>query len=82
VAARKRKYQTESTREKIQCTKLINLLQAGVFGNKFEGKDVELSSEKISAIKVLLAKKLPDLSQVEHTGNVTLTHEQQLEQLK
>jgi hypothetical protein len=82
MAARIRKYQTEKTREKISTDRIVAFLQAGIFGTKFQGKTVELSSEKVSAAKTLLSKRLPDLSATTLSGDVTITHESQLEQLK
>jgi len=69
-------------RTKIQTERLVAYLQAGIFGEQYQKRDITLTAEKISAIRVLLAKTLPDLSAIQHSGAVTMTHEQQLEQLK
>lgn len=52
----------ENCREKIQTTQLIIRLQDHAFGA------VELTKTQIDAIKILLAKKLPDLATVTHEG--------------
>lgn len=56
MAANKRLYQTQKTREKIQATQIVNRLQ-----EHFNGK-VELSNTQVKAASILLAKVLPDLS--------------------
>lgn len=43
-------------------------MQAGIFGSKFQGKAVDMSSEKVSAAKALLNKVLPDFVRAEVTG--------------
>lgn len=68
MAARLRKTHQEDVRAKIQCDRIVAWLQAGMFGTKFQGKDVFLTSEKVSAAKTLLNKRLPDLSQVSGPG--------------
>jgi len=50
------------TREKIQTTQLINVL------TKHALEDSDLSATRIKAIEILLRKTLPDLKQVEVTG--------------
>lgn len=65
MAARLRKNHQDDVRAKIQTDRLIAYMHAGVFGEKFQGKDVELNPVKVSAIKCLLDKRLPDLSQVQ-----------------
>ena len=72
----------DDVRAKIQCSELIRLLDDFINGKERRGKVVELSKERIRAIDILLSKSLPSLSSIDHTGNLTLTHEQQLEQLK
>lgn len=56
MAARKRKYQTESTRQKIQATQLVNRLHKIGMGT------VNATPAQVTAIKTLLAKVLPDLT--------------------
>lgn len=55
----------ERTRAKIQTSQIINRLHEFVFGN------VEMSSEQVQAAKILLGKTLPDLKQIEHSGETT-----------
>lgn len=68
MAARLRPNHQESVRAKIQTDRLLSYLQAGIFGTKFQGKDVELTPVKVSAIKCLLDKNLPDLARTEVHG--------------
>lgn len=58
MAARKTKYQTESTRAKIQAAYYINALHNHVTGKK------SMSDSQIKAAKILLDKSLPSLSDV------------------
>ena len=53
----------DSCREKIQTSQLINRLQDGAMGK------IELTTNQLAAIKILLSKTLPDLSSVENTGS-------------
>jgi hypothetical protein len=59
--ARHRKYQTESTREKIRVSYNVNRLQDFIDGK------VELSQSQVKAISILLDKSLPSLSSVDQT---------------
>lgn len=68
MAARLRLRHQDDVRAKIQADRIIAWLQAGVFGEKFQGKPVELTTEKVSAAKALLNKRVADLSNVELTG--------------
>lgn len=68
MAARLRAHHQDDIRRKIQADRLIEWLQAGVFGTKFQKKDVVLTHEKVSAAKALLNKILPDLTRAELTG--------------
>ena len=69
MAARINKRHQDDVRKKIQTDRLIAYMHAGVFGTKYQGKDVELTQVKVSAIKCLLDKRLPDLSQVQGAGD-------------
>ena len=51
------------TRARIQTTKLVDRLQECGLGK------VEISTQQLKAIQILLNKTLPDLSSVELTGN-------------
>jgi len=65
----------EGTRAKIQASQLINRLQ----DHALNGAHME--SSQIRAIEILLRKTLPDLSAVEHSGDMTLRHEDALDEL-
>lgn len=69
MAARMRKSHQDDVRAKIQVDRLIAYMHAGIFGDKYQGKQVELDAVKVSAIKALLDKRLPNLSQVQGTGD-------------
>lgn len=69
----------EETRAKIQASQLVNRLQDHVFGK--DGQTVEISQTQMKAIEILLKKTLPDLSAVEHSGDMTLRHEDALNEL-
>ena len=62
MAARKNLSQAAKTREKIQTSQLINRLTDHVLN------ELELSASQIKAIEILLKKTLPDLKQIEITG--------------
>lgn len=55
----------EETRKKVQTSQLINRLQDHVVGK------VDMSPTQVRAAEILLRKSLPDLSAVEHSGEVT-----------
>lgn len=58
----------EETRSKIQASQLINRLREHALGN------VELSQTQVRAIEILLRKTLPDLSAVEHSGDMETSY--------
>lgn len=58
MAARLRTFQTEATRAKIQAAQLINRL------NDCANGKVTLTQQQVQAIKILLDKSLPNLSDV------------------
>lgn len=67
MAARLRKTHQDDVRLKIKTTELINRVQdyaLGVIG------DDDVSSNRLNAIKMLLAKALPDLSSVTIDGDI------------
>lgn len=82
MATRFKLQHQDDIRAKIQTERLVAYLQAGIFGEQYQKRDITLTAEKISAIRVLLAKTLPDLSAIQHSGGVTMTHEQQLAHLR
>ena len=66
MAARLRKTHQDDVRAKIQVSNLITRLEKYAMG---ELSDDDISSNRLNAIKLLLAKTLPDLSSVEITGD-------------
>lgn len=64
MAARTKKIRhDEDTRKKIQAAQIINRLHGHVMG------EVQLDAAQVSSAKTLLAKVLPDLKAVEHSGS-------------
>lgn len=61
MAARLRKTHQDDVRVKIKVTELINRVQSYALG---ELSDDDVSSNRLNAIKMLLAKALPDLTSV------------------
>ncbi|MDD1776934.1 MAG: hypothetical protein LUQ65_02115 [Candidatus Helarchaeota archaeon] len=55
----------DETRLKIRISALINRIQKYALG---ELTDEDISPNRLNAIKLLLAKTLPDLQSIEHTG--------------
>lgn len=55
----------DDVRAKIQASQLVNRLTNHALGK------IELSATQIKAIEILLRKSVPDLSSIEHTGEVT-----------
>ena len=66
MAARLRKTHQDDVRSKIQVSNLITRLTKFANG---ELTDEDISPNRLNAIKLLLAKALPDLSQVQHIGD-------------
>jgi len=56
MAARKRTYQTEKTREKIQATQIVNRLDKAFRG------EIELTATQVKIGLGLLAKVMPDMT--------------------
>ena len=64
MASRTRKVRHDDfTRQKIQTSQLVNRLTDHVNGN------VELSASQVTAALGLLKKSLPDLANVQHSGD-------------
>jgi hypothetical protein len=78
MAARRNPAQDQATREKIRTTQLIKRLEANSLGEL----NPELSPSQVRSIEILLRKTLPDLTSVEHSGNITMTHEEALDALR
>ena len=60
-----RKAQLDLTRQKIKASQLLNRLQDNALGK------LELSSIQQRSCEILLRKVVPDLSAIEHKGEVT-----------
>lgn len=63
MAARNRKGLSESTRDKIQTSMLVNRLIDHSLGK------CDMSSTQVHAAKILLNKTLPDLQSIQHSGD-------------
>lgn len=68
----------DEIREKIKASQLLNRLTDHGLGKLKKPMD----ATQVTAALGVLKKSLPDLTATEHSGNLTLTHEQQLDQLK
>lgn len=68
MPARLRKTHQDDVRLKIQTSQLLNRLTDHALGRG--KKAVELSPTQVRSIEILLKKALPDLSAVEHTGDI------------
>jgi hypothetical protein len=66
MAARLRKTHQDDIRTKIKVSNLLDRVEKYAMG---ELSDEDISSNRLNAIKLLLAKTLPDLSSVEITGD-------------
>lgn len=66
MAARLRKTHQDDIRTKIKVSNLLDRVEKYAMG---ELTDEDISSNRLNAIKLLLAKTLPDLSSVEITGD-------------
>jgi hypothetical protein len=66
MAARLRKTHQDEVRSKIQVSNLIHRVNEYAMGNL---SDDDISSNRLNAIKLLLAKALPDLQSIEITGD-------------
>ena len=65
MAARIRKIRHDGeTRAKIQASQLVNRLKDHVLGK------IDLTPSQVRAAEVLLRKCLPDLSSIEHSGEI------------
>lgn len=75
MPARLRLHHQEDVRRKIQASQLITRLQAHINGK------IQLTATQVKGIEILLSKSLPSLQAIDHSGTLTLTHEQQLDRL-
>lgn len=79
MAARKlRPRHQDEIREKIKTSQLLTRLTNHGLGKL----KTEMSPSQVTAALGVLKKCLPDLTSTEHSGSVTLTHEEQLAALK
>lgn len=65
----------DDVRAKIQTSQLVKRLEDHALGL------LDLTTTQIKAIEVLIRKTLPDLQSVEHSGGVTINHEDALDAL-
>lgn len=70
MAANIRRWKPERVRQKIRASMLARRLQKFALGEKEQGAEVKLSMAEIKAIEILLRKTVPDLTAVEHSGEV------------
>ena len=76
MPARTRKIRhDEETRAKIQAGNIINRLTKCVMGQ------VDLTPAQVQAARILLAKILPDLTSVEHSGEIATPYVAQMPQV-
>ena len=73
MAARLKNYHQDEIRAKIQTSQLINRLENCALG------DLELTQQQLKAIEILLKKNLPDLSQLQISGDSDNPLEHKLE---
>lgn len=64
MAARKLQAHHSAVRERIRTSQLLNRLQSNALGTLTPA----LTRDQIKSIEILLAKSIPDLKSVEHTG--------------
>jgi len=76
MAARKKIFQDQNTREKIRVSYLINRLTNHIDGS------VELSNTQLKAIEILLKKSLPDLSATHSTDDNSKSFETWLDEIE
>lgn len=77
MATRKQLFHPDDVKEKIKTSQLINRLQ-----DHANSDQPLLDASQVNAIKILLGKVVPDLKAVELSGNVTVNHEQALDELE
>ena len=58
----------DEIRAKIQTSQLVNRLTDCAVGK------IELRPDQIKSIEILLRKSMPDLSAIEHSGDVSINH--------
>jgi len=64
MAARKHQAHQSAVRERIKVSQLLNRLQKNALGEL----EAPLTRDQIKCIEILLAKAIPDLKSIEHTG--------------
>lgn len=71
MAARLNGAHTADIRQKIKTSQLVNRLQDFVLGGNDPktGKPIEVDGNRLKAIEILLRKALPDLSNVQVSGD-------------
>lgn len=80
MAARTRKiFHDDRTREKIRTTQLLNRLQNHIFSDDPKAR---LDQTQIKAIEILLRKSMPDLSAVEGSMTMAVSHEDAVKEIE
>lgn len=69
MAARKQRWHPDEVRQRIQASQLINRLTKHALS-----KSPIMDASQVNAAKALLAKVLPDLASVEHSGALEHTY--------
>lgn len=77
MAARKQLFHPEDVKAKIQASQLINRLSEHALSSS-----PLMDASQVTAAVKLLGKVIPDLKAVEHSGDVTVNHEQALSELE
>ena len=84
MAARLNPKHDQRTRDKIRTSQLINRLEAFALCEEDPQtkKPVKMESHQVSAALGLLRKTLPDLQATELSGELAVSHEDRLKELK
>ncbi len=72
MAARKRNWTPDIVRERIRTSMIVNRLTKHVLGK------VEMKPSQVTAALGLLKKSIPDLSAIQHSGEITQRHVSEL----
>lgn len=64
MAVRKHLYHPDEVKEKIRVSQILNRLNGHSLG------EVEMTATQVNAAKILLAKVIPDLRAIEHSGEI------------
>jgi hypothetical protein len=79
MAARKRTWTPQIVRDRMRAAAISRRLQQFALGEKDEaGQPVNMTPAQVTAALGILKKCVPDLSAVEHTGELTHKHVKEL----